>query len=148
MEAQPSRSRAPPRKRKNSLSGDTWMLSTSTEGKVAQFVSKLWSILQNCDTLVAHWAEDGISFCINEELAPSTIIPEHFAHSSWRSLLRQLSCYGFRKTRRKKLDPSSGGWSEFAHDCFVRDSPELMCKVSSPCRVTRHAPNISAMLAD
>lgn len=103
----------------------------SAAGNVAPFVSKLTEILECCPREAAHWSDDGATFFINEELAPSTIIPEHFRHSSWRSLLRQLSCYGFRKVRRKKLGPSNGGWSEFAHEYFQRDVPGLMCQVRS-----------------
>lgn len=121
------RTRAPPRKRKNVIG----LVETPGAIKVAPFVVKLRAILQASDGEVAHWSDDGCSFSINEELAPSTIIPAHFSHSSWRSLLRQLSCYGFRKARRKKLGPSNTlrGWSEFAHEYFVRDSPDLMSKI-------------------
>ncbi|KAJ8606090.1 hypothetical protein CTAYLR_005188 [Chrysophaeum taylorii] len=109
--------RAPPRKRKEPP------LPTGT--KVAAFVGKLSKMLESCPSEVGRWAADGKSFWINDESARTSVIPDNFAHSSFRSFARQLSCYGFRKTRRRETN----GWSEFSHPFFVRDEPELLCGI-------------------
>ena len=124
-----SERRAAPRKRKNI---STVLANVDkTNNKVAPFLSKLSTLVTNMPTEVGGWTDDGLSFLVNDELASRTVLPQYFSHTNFRSFCRQLSCYGFRKTRRRKLSQANGqsGWSEFQHALFQRDRPELLCQI-------------------
>ena len=124
-----SERRAAPRKRKNI---STVLANVDkTNNKVAPFLSKLSTLVTSMPTEVGGWTDDGLSFLVNDELASRTVLPQYFSHTNFRSFCRQLSCYGFRKTRRRKLSQANGqsGWSEFQHALFQRDRPELLCLI-------------------
>ena len=124
-----SERRAAPRKRKNI---STVLANVDkTNNKVAPFLSKLSTLVTSMPTEVGGWTDDGLSFLVNDELASRTVLPQYFSHTNFRSFCRQLSCYGFRKTRRRKLSQANGqsGWSEFQHALFQRDRPELLCQI-------------------
>ena len=100
-----SERRAAPRKRKNI---STVLASVDkTNNKVAPFLSKLSTLVTNMPTEVGGWTDDGLSFLVNDELASRTVLPQYFSHTNFRSFCRQLSCYGFRKTRRRKLSQAT-----------------------------------------
>lgn len=121
--------RAAPRKRKNIST----VLATAdkTNNKVAPFLAKLGQLVTSMPTEVGGWCDDGLSFVVNDELASRTVLPQFFSHTNFRSFCRQLSCYGFRKTRRRKLSQANGqsGWSEFQHALFQKDRPDLLAQI-------------------
>ena len=128
-----SERRAAPRKRKNITS----VLANvdKTNNKVAPFLSKLSTLVTSVPTAVGGWTADGLSFLVNDELAT-----QYFSYTNVDSFCRQLSCYGFSKTRRRDLSqldcPSA--WFEFRHELFQRDRPELLCQI---CRMEHLSPS-------
>ena len=84
--------RAAPRKRKT-ISADT-PSGGAEGGKIAPFLSKLVQLVRQCPPEVGGWCEDGMSFIVCDELASTTVIPQFFAHTNFRSFCRQLSCCG------------------------------------------------------
>ncbi|KAG9408459.1 hypothetical protein AC1031_021696 [Aphanomyces cochlioides] len=73
---------------------------------------------------VASWSMDGMSFAIKDpkEFA-ATILPKYFKHNNFNSFVRQLSLYGFQKS---KTDATP--W-HFHHRCFQRHNPDLMVHI-------------------
>lgn len=115
--------RAPPRKRK--APPDVALAVEPTPRKIAPFLVKLIKLLDECPADAGFWSDDGKSFWVHDDRACQSVIPAHFAHASFRSFARQLSCYGFRKARRR----DANGWSEFAHPLFRRGEPHLLAGI-------------------
>ena len=92
-------------------------------------------MIDTCDSSVAGWAEDGLSFFIrNVQVLSSTYLPQYFKHNQFSSFVRQLNFYGFRKEKNdlvKIADPAKCDelrW-HFRHEHFVREKPEYLSKI-------------------
>lgn len=99
--------------------------SAHARGKVPDFLVRTFNIVS--DPALAHiigWTASGRSFIVHDvDALQSDVLGVHFKHSSFKSFHRQLNLYAFRKVS----DPST---LEFAHDSFVRGSPELLQHIS------------------
>ena len=98
--------RAAPRKRKN-ISGVTEGIDAA-QMKVAPFLGKLSQLVETCPPETGGWCDDGLSFLINDESASTTVIPQFFAHTNFRSFCRQLSCCPPPRVFRKIPLPETG----------------------------------------
>lgn len=120
-------------------------------GAVAPFVTALASILDDArHAAVIHWSADGATVVIEDEDAlVASVLPLYFHHSQVNSFYRQLSFYGFRRTRDEAPDDElgthllaqleaaraagggrrRGGQIEYRHRDFLRGRPELLPKV-------------------
>ncbi|CAD8093285.1 unnamed protein product [Paramecium sonneborni] len=68
--------------------------------KSPKFITKLYNILENQNTDVIHWNEDGDAFQINDiDKLVKTVLSVHYKQSSFLSFSRQLNQYGFQKQR-------------------------------------------------
>jgi len=73
-------------------------LSRCSMKKVSTFPFKLHEMLEdenNAKALV--WNDCGTSFRVQNHEVLSKILPKYFKHSSFKSFLRQLYCWGFKK---------------------------------------------------
>ena len=100
------------------------------------FPSKTYAMINGLDGTVGGWSDAGDSMVIlDAENFASEVIPQYFKHNNFRSFVRQLNFYGFRKLR---ADPSAGPstpprW-EFKHVNFRRGRPELLVQI----RLVKH----------
>lgn len=94
-----------------------------------KFPVKLYNILQEAETTphladIVSWLPDGKSFKVHEKDEFSkSILPATFGTNVYKSFQRNLHFWGYRSIRK---GPSKG---ECSHPFFVRDSPELLCKM-------------------
>lgn len=97
---------------------------TGRRGAPQVFPRKLYEILSTEREDIIGWTDSGKSFIIKEmETFVTNILMKYFRHQKYSSFQRQLNLYGFRKVQ-KGTDVGS-----YAHECFIRDQPELLTKV-------------------
>jgi len=107
----------------------------STEAST--FILKTYKMVYNCHTAdpdpgsVCCWSQDGDSFIIKKVDEFTELLPHFFKHRNFRSFVRQLNFYGFRKVRAESalITARPAEWSEFKHDYFQQDRPELLVHI-------------------
>jgi len=108
------------------------------------FLRKTYHMIDTCDEDVAGWSDDGMSFIIkNQQLLASKFLPQYFKHNHFSSFVRQLNFYSFRKEKNESIPIinhklNDDRWWYFRHESFVKDKPDLLCKIS------RRIPNKSS----
>ncbi|KAH9143899.1 hypothetical protein AeRB84_012123 [Aphanomyces euteiches] len=91
---------------------------------VPAFVKSLYDMISSAPPAIASWVNEGRSFAIKEPKAfAMTILPKYFKHNSFNSFLRQLSFYGFQKSKHDETP-----W-HFHHRFFQQDKPYMMTQV-------------------
>mmetsp|Transcript_27104 Transcript_27104/g.47228 ORF Transcript_27104/g.47228 Transcript_27104/m.47228 type:complete len:154 (+) Transcript_27104:104-565(+) len=103
-------------------------MSGGTEIDPQSFIAKAYSMISQADPSTCSWSEDGTSFIIKDQSKFTELLPHFFKHRNFRSFVRQLNFYGFRKIRNESalLPTRPNNWSEFKHDYFVKDRPDLL----------------------
>ncbi|KAJ3387235.1 kinase-regulated stress-responsive transcription factor skn7 [Entophlyctis sp. JEL0112] len=105
------------------------------EQKVALFIATLFNaIASNSHSDQIVWAPDGTSFFVrNTNDFAQTVLPRLYGHRNFQSFVRQLNKYNFRKVRAADSDSTSEKEkelsTEFRHDLFRRDRPDLLCLI-------------------
>ncbi|KAI9304229.1 HSF-type DNA-binding-domain-containing protein [Cunninghamella echinulata] len=98
---------------------------------IPAFLSKLYSMVDDDNTELIYWSEDGTSFIVEEQEAFSkTILPRYFKHNTFSSFVRQLNMYDFHKiphVRQGVLvnDGEREHW-EFQHPYFQRGKQDIL----------------------
>lgn len=79
---------------------------------------------------IISWLPCGRKFKIhNSKLFAAVLMPKYFSHTSFKTFLRQLSLYEFkRSSRRSHCGPPARG-SSYQHPYFQRDRPNLLSGV-------------------
>lgn len=110
--------RSTPRRRKEQTSNN--------EGPV--FLRKTFDMINSMHPSLGGWSNSGDTFIIKDtEVFARTVIPKFFkTGSKFSSFVRQLNFYGFRKVKSASSDSS---WSEFKHDIFHRDRPDMLSEI-------------------
>eukprot|EP01017_Pseudomicrothorax_dubius_P049461 TRINITY_DN9201_c0_g1_i1.p1 TRINITY_DN9201_c0_g1~~TRINITY_DN9201_c0_g1_i1.p1 ORF type:complete len:235 (+),score=39.11 TRINITY_DN9201_c0_g1_i1:45-749(+) len=78
----------------------------SDNGKIANFVTKLWFIVHRKDfSPIVGWREDGVSFVIRDsDRFTEEVLPLYFKGKNFSSFVRQLNMYGFYKVEAKRSE--------------------------------------------
>lgn len=110
--------------------------------KVPIFLRKTYHMIDTCDSNVASWSNDGLSFVVKDpEIFAMKIIPQFFKHNNFSSFVRQLNFYGFRKVRSDQIKISTDQKEEdkywrFRHEKFVRGQPNWLVEIRKPSTTT------------
>ncbi|KAL7430267.1 hypothetical protein ACHAXM_002097 [Skeletonema potamos] len=84
---------------------------------------------------IAHWLPDGLSFIIaDKQRFSDEILPKYFREALFRSFVRKLNRWGFRRVKSR----GKGGESSFAHNNFVREKPLLCLKMRCKSKPSYH----------
>ena len=116
------------------------------QSEASAFLSKTYAMINGLDGTVGGWSDAGDSMVIlDAENFASEVIPQYFKHNNFRSFVRQLNFYGFRKLR---ADPSAGPstpprW-EFKHVNFRRGRPELLVQIRRAEHYDYASPDVAA----
>jgi len=106
--------------------------------EASSFIIKTFKMINRCHDpeppeepgQICSWSDEGDSFIIKDTDRFTDLLPHYFKHRNFRSFVRQLNFYGFRKVRSEStnsLYPTRPpDWSEFKHEYFLRDQPELL----------------------
>lgn len=108
----------------NSASSSASLDASQSTKNFPQILHEILSTPE-CQPIV-HWLPDGLSFIIaDKQRFSDEILPTYFNRGIFRSFVRKLNRWGFRrvKSRRKGVE------SSFAHKSFVRDKPGLCSKM-------------------
>mmetsp|Transcript_65257 Transcript_65257/g.147181 ORF Transcript_65257/g.147181 Transcript_65257/m.147181 type:complete len:326 (-) Transcript_65257:259-1236(-) len=92
------------------------------------FLQKSYEMVDSAPTEIVGWSEKGDTFIVKDLEAFCDLLPKFFKHRNFRSFVRQLNFYGFRKLRADSSleQPRPAGWWEFRHEKFLRGKPFLL----------------------
>lgn len=101
--------------------------SAKDKGKeVAPFLKQLRKMLDEELPEIMRWTADGRAFeIVDMEQMMRHVLPKYFKHSKYTSFQRQLNYFNFRKWTKSKATVCT-----FSNDYFVRDQPELSCRIT------------------
>jgi len=90
------------------------------------FLQKTYQMVDTSTPAIVSWSVDGDTFVVKNLENFCDLLPKFFKHRNFRSFVRQLNFYGFRKLRADSLTERPAGWWEFKHERFLRGHPELL----------------------
>ena len=103
--------RAPPRRRKEPPQAPVFLQKARIArararraapprlNAVCSAVAQTFEMVTDCPPAIAGWSPDGLTFVVKSVEAFTDHLPRYFAHKNFRSFVRQLNFYGFRKLR-------------------------------------------------
>ncbi|OQR89457.1 HSF-type DNA-binding protein [Achlya hypogyna] len=90
--------------------------------EIPKFLLQLFDILEEEESSVIKWADDGASLQILDPgRATREILPKYFSHNNFQSFQRQLNYFGFRKWTKTKTYICT-----FSHPFFKKNEPDLL----------------------
>ena len=98
------------------------------QSEASAFLSKTYAMISALDGVVGGWSKNGDTMVIfDSEKFAAEIIPQYFKHNNFRSFVRQLNFYGFRKLRADaNAGPAAQARWEFKHPNFRRGRHDLL----------------------
>lgn len=106
------------------------------------FVKNTFDLVETCNRSypsICHWSDDGMTFIIEDpDTFSSKIMPQFFSRNNFKSFVRQLNFYGFRKIKKLEvmINPAKEAMERkicrFQHDKFIRGRPELLSEMRRP----------------
>lgn len=91
------------------------------------FLQKTFQMVDTCSPDVVGWSTAGDTFIVKVLDQFCELLPQFFKHRNFRSFVRQLNFYGFRKLRADPTNPHRpSGWWEFKHEKFLKGHPEML----------------------
>ena len=97
--------------------------------KFVQSVFRIVNDFHNTSPLVCGWSPDGLSFgvyCSGAELASRFEPGGYFRTTKYRSFVRQLNHYGFRKLREDEIPSGALPGAYYQHENFMRGRADLL----------------------
>mmetsp|Transcript_8987 Transcript_8987/g.25674 ORF Transcript_8987/g.25674 Transcript_8987/m.25674 type:complete len:329 (-) Transcript_8987:483-1469(-) len=94
---------------------------------VFDFIQNTYHMVEVTDKSILDWSADGKCFVIKDHARFVEELPKHFRHGNFRSFVRQLNFYEFRKLKADEI--SSRGNQKLAHyyhPSFQRGKPQLL----------------------
>ncbi|KDO30637.1 hypothetical protein SPRG_04538 [Saprolegnia parasitica CBS 223.65] len=117
----------------------TAFVPTKLKPEIPKFLLQLFDILEEEESSVIKWADDGASLQILDPgRATREILPKYFSHNNFQSFQRQLNYFGFRKWTKTKTYICT-----FSHPFFKKNEPDLLQFIkrkSVPKRTRASAP--------
>jgi hypothetical protein len=118
MASEERRGRAPPRKAKKDPE------------EAPLFLQKTYQMVDTSQADIVSWTEAGDTFVVKNLEEFCNLLPTFFKHRNFRSFVRQLNFYGFRKLRADSVPVRRpDGWWEFKHEKFLKGKPELLIQI-------------------
>jgi len=100
---------------------------SSRKPTVSLFIQNTYNIVEHSNKAIVDWSADGMSFIIKDESRFSAELPKHFRHGKFRSFVRQLNAYGFRKLNKDEVPPKTPhDHKYYHHSSFQRGKPQLL----------------------
>lgn len=95
------------------------------------FLQKTFEMIDTCPPEVGGWSENGDTFIVKQMEAFADLLPNFFKHRNFRSFVRQLNFYGFRKLRTDgaMVSDRPAHWWEFRHEKFLRGQKHLLTQI-------------------
>jgi len=119
MAEEERRTRAPPRKAKKN------------PDEAPLFLQKTYQMVDTSPQDIVGWTETGETFVVKNLEEFCNLLPTFYKHKNFRSFVRQLNFYGFRKLRADSAMTSKrpDGWWEFRHEKFLKGHPEMLVQI-------------------
>ena len=101
------------------------------QGITLKFPTKLWRIINRCNTGAVSWNSSGTAVIIRKEPFEDEFLSVngYFKTTNFTSFVRQLNIYGFRKLVTRQMWYERDSIFEYYHPCFQRGHPELLPNV-------------------
>lgn len=101
--------------------------TSSGEGDVPVFIRTLYTLLDECDTNIGRWSEDGTQIVIVDPARfAAEICPKFFRHRNFNSFTRLLNMYQFHKVQGSSQDSKLVC---FAHAHFARGQEDQLSRI-------------------
>ncbi|XP_058681834.1 uncharacterized protein LOC131572605 [Poecile atricapillus] len=116
------------------------------------FPAKLWHLVNSPRVLSVRWDSQAQGLLIDRSLFERELLrpggdqgpaPHTFRATQFRSFVRQLYRYGFRKVPGRAGAAAPGGagaWLHYTNPCFRRDCPELLRRIKCRTAANRQPP--------
>ena len=119
------------------------------QSEASAFLSKTYAMISALDGVVGGWSKNGDTMVIfDSEKFAAEIIPQYFKHNNFRSFVRQLNFYGFRKLRADaNAGPAAQARWEFKHPNFRRGRHDLLVLIRRAEHYDHGGPDAAAQRA-
>ncbi|NWU46129.1 HSF5 protein, partial [Hylia prasina] len=116
------------------------------------FPAKLWRLANDPRVRSVRWDSQARGLLIDRSLFQQELLrpggahgpaPHAFRATQFRSFVRQLNRYGFRKVPGRvgaAAPGDAGAWLHYTNPCFRRDRPDLLLRIRRQSPANRQRP--------